>query len=327
MNNTLFAITTGISISVIAGFVFYIFKIRQLYLVQTNFFNYGNLPNKDERILEFKILNRSKFSEEDIIVNLPLELEYDLIGSDYPNVIIKNNQIEISRLTKATEISILILVKGDFNFANILPVISSKTTKGSIIKKLSDVPQNYGNILLIISTVIVIFFVMSSGMDYYFEHKRNEEAKRNEETKRSGEREKEKLLNQFEHLKNLGWDNKDIFEYATSNISKAYSVYELPIVVKDIKRNGKKISVIFLVVNKTIFNFDITISLPKFKGESEFKNINYARGILSAKPHEIVEYQSEFEITKGNPETVSYDVYIKFGKDIFAMKYNLPLAK
>lgn len=319
MQSILYTILITLSSSIVFAIIVYIFKIRQLYLVQINFFDYGNIQSRDEKILEFKIINKSKFVEEEIIVTLPMESCYELIGSDCANIIIDQNQIKLSRLPKLTEISILILAKDFSKSSNISPEITSKTTKGRTITKISDVPLTYGD--LFIATVLVITFFVGTiyGTDYYIEYKKNTEILQKQETNK-------KTLARFAHLKSMGWGDEQIIKYAASDLSKLYSDYELPITIRKIEENGKRITVIFFINNKTIFDFNVTISLPQIDNKDvQIKNLRYDKANVA--PNSSQEAISEFEITKGEPQNIIYTTFISFNNEILRMEFTANIKK
>ena len=319
MQEFLFPILIGLSISIIAGLVFYIFKIRQLYLVQINFFDYGSIQNKDERILEFKVINRSRFTEEKIIVSLPIESSYELLGSDYANIIIEKNQVKISRLPKLTEITILVLAKEHSRSSGIHPEITSKMTKGTTLKKMAAVPLNYGDIFVAIVMAITVFLGTIYSTIYYLDYANGVKIQQEQEANK-------KILSRFAHLKDIGWQDNQIISYAKSELSKLYSDYELPISIKKISVNGKNTLVTFFINNKTIFDFDVTISLPTAdKEDVKIKNINFASTKVCSNTS--LEATSEFEVIKGTPKKVIYTVFVKFDNEIFKMEYVAKIDK
>ena len=140
-------ILTGVFIVLVAAVIIYIFKMRQLYLVNFHNFHYGPLSD-DGRVIELLVFNRSRSTEEDIVVELLPELKYSVVAFDSADTDVTGSQIRIKRIPPFSEFSVILLAEGSFIPEKIVSIFSSKAIKGKIIDKIEHVPSPYWNLCL-----------------------------------------------------------------------------------------------------------------------------------------------------------------------------------
>lgn len=92
------SIAIGIIVTLTGALLIYIFRIRQLYAVIPRFFAVSNLL-ENSKLVEIRIFNKSRISEEDIIVSLDSEIKCELVGSTCESISISNNKISIPRVS------------------------------------------------------------------------------------------------------------------------------------------------------------------------------------------------------------------------------------
>ncbi|HSY28204.1 MAG TPA: hypothetical protein VK832_11915, partial [Burkholderiaceae bacterium] len=74
----------GVAASLIAAWVLAGFKSKQLYLVIPRLFAFSALTDKGT-IIEMQVFNKGRSSEEDVHIDLPPNITYELIAADLSN--------------------------------------------------------------------------------------------------------------------------------------------------------------------------------------------------------------------------------------------------
>jgi hypothetical protein len=265
----------GVIAAVIAGLVMYSFRIRQLYLLVPKMFGYSALTEKG-KIIEIRVFNRGRAMEEEVYIDMPTALTYELIAADHPDVRLDKNKLIFTRISPKSEVSMVLLVEGAIENESFSPSLSSKTTKGKVVKKLEEVPQNRGDSVLVIVITILflsaLFFLPVKWFDY---HRKQKE---------------EKIIKAYSFLKDDGW--REYERALSSEVLAGYSGFEFPILFRSAKRKGNYIEVQFLAINKTAAPLQVTAFF-----ENEEKDI-----II----HDI--FQKVVEPMKSMPVVISDDI-------------------
>lgn len=138
------------------------FRQRQLYLIIPRLFDYSPFSEKG-RVIELVIINRSWFMEESLRMEMPPGVNIELLASDVAGVKLDNNQLLLDRLPQRTEAKFVFLVEGNSARDEILPRLTSKTSKGKLFKKESEILPNLGTL-----ASAIMFFAITSGLFVYF---------------------------------------------------------------------------------------------------------------------------------------------------------------
>lgn len=243
MNLFLSTTLSALIATVIGALIFYVFRIKQLYLRMPILYEYSELTSNG-KLVEFQILNNGRAMEEGVHINMPLNLDYELIASDHPDVILEKNKITISRIPPMTQVSMLLLAEGNTN-NDFAVTLNSKTSNGTVYDSTSNAPSNYGNRLIGYIVVALIFIIPTFGSQYYFNEKIEQAV---------SEVKKDDLLAKYSYLEKDGWEGYDIF--VEDNKSKSYPNYEFPITFSGIKKVGKNtFELTFIATNKTTYVF------------------------------------------------------------------------
>jgi hypothetical protein len=233
-------IAIGIIVTLSGALLIYIFRLRQLYVLIPRLFSVSNLL-ENSKLVEVRIFNKSKISEEDIIVSLDSEISCELVGSTCESLSMINNKIKIPRVSPGDDYSALLSIeKGDLTKEKILS-ITSKNTKGKVLSKLEDLPPNFGNVILMILLFIAFATAPIAGIEYYQNYK------------------KETAINSLKILVKKNWS--DYERYATSNFRKNYSDGEFPIYLSDVKRKKQNIMITFRLINKSASEMEVSKTL------------------------------------------------------------------
>jgi hypothetical protein len=234
------SIAIGIIITLTATLLIYIFRIRQLYAVIPRFFAVSNLL-ENSKLVEIRIFNKSRISEEDVILSIDTEIKCELVGATCESISLSNNKINIPRVSPGDDYSALLSIeKGDLTKEKILS-ITSKSAKGIVLSKMEDIPPNFGNIILFIILLIALLTIPITGLDYYEDYK------------------KEKAINSLNGLVEKKWSEYD--RYATSDFRKNYSDGEFPIYLSDIKRENNNLLITFRLINKSASEMEVSKTL------------------------------------------------------------------
>ncbi len=248
-------IIIGLTVTITGALLVYLFRIRQLYVVIPRLFSVSNLLD-NSKLIEIRVFNKSKISEEDVIILLNSEIKCELVGSTCESLSVNRNKINIPRIAPGDDYSALLLVEEGELTKQKISSITSKSTKGKVLSKLEEVPPNFGNMILGIFALVLVVATPMVSMDYYFDYKQENEKK-----------EKQKSLDELSELAEKGWSNYDT--YAFSNLRKNYSNAEFPIYQLDVKRKNNIVLISFRFINKSASEMQIIKSL-----DSPFKDLD-----------------------------------------------------
>jgi len=237
-------ITVGIAVAIIAALVMYAFRVRQSYLLVPKMFGYSALTEKG-KILELRAFNRGRSMEEEVHIDMPPALTYELIASDHPDVLLKNNKLLLSRVPPQSEVSIVLMAEGSIEAENFSPTINSKTTKGKVVKKQEEVPPNAGVVVMTAGGFLLLmglmFLIPSKWIEYQQEQKKAEI---------------QAALGRYKFLEQAGWRGLD--PYVFSEARRSYSEIEFPMLFNSAQLKGDEFEVRFLATNKTAAPFGVT---------------------------------------------------------------------
>lgn len=248
-------VVIGLTITIVGTILISIFRIRQLYIVIPRLFP-KTLLSADSNIVELRVFNRSKFMEEDVIIKLNANYEYEIIATTLDEISMNDKKIFIPRLSPTDEHSVLMLIENAHFKEDDILSITSKTTKGKLFKLLQDIPPNYGKLLLSILILISLIIAPLLSINFYFKYKEINEI----ENKRI-------QIEKLSFLKKEGWQDFDI--YATSELNKLYIDGEFPIYQNSIERVENSIFIDFIIINKTAKKMEVTIRL-----DNPYANLN-----------------------------------------------------
>lgn len=230
-------ILLGLVVTIFGSIVLYTFRVRQLYVVIPRLFSVSALTSKG-KIVEVRVFNKSRATEEDVIVSLSPDRTYEIVASTDSSPILDSNSIRIPRIPPGDDYSVLMLVEGGVFTKNEISTISSKATKGKLIEGVENVPPNTGSFVLGIVAFLFVLATPLAGVELYNQWKGSVK-----------ERERVEKIESLSFLSDIGWESLD--EYALSNLSKSYSQGEFPLFQKKMERDGDVVIVTFAIVNKT----------------------------------------------------------------------------
>ena len=224
----------GISVaaSLLAAWVLAGFKLKQLYLVVPRLFAFSALTDKGT-IIELQVFNRGRSSEEDVHIDLPPNISYELIAADLSNASIDRFAVILPRIPPLSEASVIVLAeaKTEPSASNIK--ISSRTTKGQVLRKVADVPPNAGRAIAGILGFVAVAALLFSLPTLYSQY----QAWRNND--------------QITALTKSGWS--ELGRYLSSDLKDNYKHGEFPFHFVSAAADGKKFSThVFDIVNKTL---------------------------------------------------------------------------
>lgn len=223
--------------TVIASILIYAFRVRQLYVVLPSLFSESALTSTG-KLIEIRVFNKSRSTEEDVLLSLSPERRYELVASTDATPTLDRSTISIPRIPPGDDFSLLMMVEGGSFSKDQISTISSKTTKGSVVDAIEQVPPNLGNVILSIAVFVILVGTPIAGVITYDKWKDG-----------VSERERVERIESFSFLKNLGWSSLE--RYAFTDLSKNYSPGEFPLFEKDMVRNEGAIIVPFSIVNKS----------------------------------------------------------------------------
>lgn len=232
-------ITSAISISIIliATGLLYIFRVRQLYLCVPKLFTYNELTTKGQTI-EIKIFNKSRKTEENILVDFDPLISLEMIAATNSGATINKNALHINRLPALTEISVIFIAEGEKFTHESVSSISSKDTKGTIYTKENEIPPNWANLTFSFAAPLILIVGLIFGMNTYFDHQRDEIIN-----------EKQLKIKSLDHHKKDGWIKLD--RYALSELRNSYSDTELPLTALSQEINKRIYNGRFKIINNT----------------------------------------------------------------------------
>lgn len=229
----------ALAIFVITSVIAYLFRMRQLYVVAPKLYRHAAI-SKDGSLCEIIVYNKGNQAEENIQVEIDPDLKCELLASSSSSIELSGSTIKIDRLHKGEEGSAILLIeKGLLDFAKITSV-SSKGTKGTVCKKITDVPPNYAILAIVYALALSILPAMIYGgkgytklKELYTEH-------------------------QLESLYEHGWSNLEQ-SYASSDLRKSYSDQEFPAKYIDYKFDGNELKLRYEIYNKTSLAMEVYV--------------------------------------------------------------------
>jgi hypothetical protein len=230
----------GLVLFAVTSIVAYLFRMRQLYVASPKLFRHAPI-SKNGSLCELIVYNKGNQVEENILVELDPELKGELLASSSSDISFERSTMKIERLHKGEEASAMLLIENGLLDATKIITVSSKGTKGRVLKKVSDVPPNYAMAFLALAFSLGIFPMMIYGTRTY-----------------------EKLHSEYVEYKLkpsylLGW--KDLSRYYGSDLRASYSDQEFPIRFLHREFDGKKKSfLVFEVYNKTAAPLEVTVN-------------------------------------------------------------------
>jgi hypothetical protein len=188
-------------------------------------------------MVEVRVINKSRVTEEDVSVALAPGRRYEIVASTDSSPVLSHEAIKIPRIPPGDDFSVLLMVEGGEFTKNEISTVSSKMTMGKVLDGLEQVPPNAGNFLLGITAILLVAGTPIAGLEYYDTWKKEGEAKVRSER-----------LAALDFLKEKGWSSLE--RYSDSIYRDNYKSSEFPIFQKAVSRRGNVVSVTFGVINK-----------------------------------------------------------------------------
>jgi len=155
-------VLVALSAPLIASALIYQATKRKLCVVMPNLLAHTSLANEAQTI-ELMILNKSRESEEDIIIELDPKMKYELIASTNSKINITKTSVQISRIPGNDNVVVIFMCENGFFRQQSVLSISSKTTKGVMYDKLEDVPSSFANLVGGIFALLFFFTAPMAG--------------------------------------------------------------------------------------------------------------------------------------------------------------------
>jgi len=227
----------GLVLFVATSVVAYLFRMRQLYAAAPKLFRHAPI-SKDGSLCELIVYNKGNQVEENIQVDLDPEIKGELLASSSSDVTLVGSTMKIERLHKGCEASAMLLIENGLLDATKIIFVSSKGTKGTVVKKVTDVPPNFAKAFLVAVLIVGILPALIYGTQAY-----------------------EKLHSEYVEYQlrmafQQGW--KGLAKYYNSDLRKSYSNQEFPIRFLRRKGDGKASLLEFEVYNKTALPLSVT---------------------------------------------------------------------
>lgn len=228
----------GLVLFVATSIVAYLFRMRQLYAATPKLFRHAPI-SKDGSLCELIVYNRGNQVEENIQVDLDPELKGELLASSSSDITLEGATLKIERLHKGCEASVMLLIENGLLDVTRIVSVSSKGTKGTVVKKVADVPPNFAKAFLIGSLLVGFVPALIYGTKAY-------------EQLRS-----EYVEYRLQAAYQVGWSN--LSSYYGSDIRQSYSNQEFPIrFIRQQIDGSKRPTLIFEVYNKTASPMRVT---------------------------------------------------------------------
>lgn len=235
--DTAYKIITGVVLFSITSVLTYLFKMRQLYVVAPNLFKKTEVSASGS-ICQVMVCNKGNHVEEEITVSIDSSLRIELLATDAVGLSVVNGAVKVDRLHKNKAITALLLIEGGaFDFSKITSV-TSKTTVGRAMGRLSELPPNAAKAFLSIICLLA-FFPALLGMGYLYSYVRDNYLEY-------------RLRAEYAQ----GWRNLD--NYYGSELSKSYGAQEFPVRFVNLDKNSTREKVVFEVYNKTAIPLQVT---------------------------------------------------------------------
>jgi len=218
---------------------------RRLYVVVPRLFPHSRLSDEGHAA-ELTIINRGPFNEEDVTIEINSKINFEIIASTSPSVIVKKSIISIARIPKGDEVSFVFNVEGgDFSYKSI-GSISSKNCRGKVVEKLENVPVSFGNFVSAI--VIIMFLCVTMAFIGYmvrdtnvFSIFDNEQKSDDHSISADSSSLNSEKLNYAETLSSIGWENFD--RYLSSAYFLEIERPHFPVEITSVRRQGSVVLV------------------------------------------------------------------------------------
>ena len=221
----------GIVLFAVTSIVAYLFRMRQLYVASPKLFRHAPI-SKNGSLCELIVYNKGNQVEENILVELEPELKGELLASSSSDISLEGSTMKIERLHKGEEASAMLLVENGLLDATKIIGITSKGTKGVVLKKISDVPPNFAKAFLAFVFFLGFIPMLTYGKKAYDRLQRDYVEYR------------------LHTIYQQGWI--DISRYYSSDLRTSYSDQEFPIrFVRRQVDGNKRSTLVFEVYNKT----------------------------------------------------------------------------
>jgi len=231
-------IAIGLVLFVLTSVVAYLFRMRQLYTAIPKLFRHAPI-SKNGSLCELIVYNKGNQVEESIQVVLDPELKGELLASGSGDISLEGSTLKIERLHKGCEASVMLLIENGTLDSSKIVSITSKATKGSVLKKVTDVPPNFAK-AFIFSVVMLGFFPATIYGNYAYERIHESYVRY-----------------QLKNAHALGWSN--LSKYYTSDLEKSYSSQEFPVRYLGRKTDATKQNILeFEAYNKMAVTLEIT---------------------------------------------------------------------
>lgn len=272
-------VLVGLSIPLVVALIVYIFKIRQLYLLVPKMFGHENALSSKGKIVEIRVWNRGKAMEEDVHVEMPPQLSYTLLASDQAGMKLDSNRLTLARLSPLSEASAVLLAEGEFTAEGFAPSLTSKAAKGTVLKRIEDLPGNFGHIAVSVALVfglMIGIFSLGTG-----------------------------AIKAWEDFQARRWtaqtkDGWKLGNFAASNFSESYNGSDFPVAIKSITRKGDKISVTFTLANKATNDVEFSAYLTLGdKDKDRLLSSTTAAFNRSVAPFQAKDFELSAELPRG----------------------------
>lgn len=253
-------LVAALAATVLGSLLLYAFKLKQLYLVVPRLFSSSFLSTKG-KLIEVRIFNRGKGAETDVQISFDPAITYEIIASTDSTCALQNSTVQIPRISPGDDYSVLLHVEGgDFNNDRIAG-ISSATTKGKVLKDLTEVPPNAGNAILGLVGILLLAASPVAAIEGYEAWQESKAQQHESEV--------------VESLDN-GWS--EIGQYTRSKFSRLYALGEFPIHFVEQSRMGERVLVKFRIVNRAAAQLDTRMEATWEFSEAEpepWRNTSY----------------------------------------------------
>ncbi|MBC3831509.1 hypothetical protein H8K33_08305 [Undibacterium amnicola] len=279
----------GLILFIVTSVVAYLFRMRQLYAAAPKLYRHAPISRAGS-LCELIVYNKGNQAEESIQVALDPDLKLELLASSSSDISLESATLKVDRLHKGCEASAMLLVEnGLLDHTKILSV-SSKAKKGTVCKKVSDVPPNFALTFLFFAFLIGFFPAMIYGIKVYESLNASYVEYRLREPYKAG------------------WSN--LASYHASDLRTSYSDQEFPIRASSRQaESSKKTDLTFEVYNKTALPMTVYVDLQGKReiGSPYFASVEVApmsKGTLAVREPEPSSEASpsklEFSIKSGS---------------------------
>lgn len=259
MLDTVLQISIAVGATLLASFIVYLFRHRQLYLAIPQQFPYA--PNNkgkrsfpsDCRYAELRLINRGRPTEEDIQIELAPTRSYKFLSATKDDVRLEKNTLQVGRLCGRHDASILLKVTGGEFGALEVVTVSSKQSTGTVVGSAKHVPPNRGYQLA------AMCFTFLLGVSCWYT-----------------------VLNISTWTENIaqaalpnaalqGWGY--LGSYYFSDLRASYSDSEFPLLLEGMEKEGENFILVYTAVNKTAVPLEVGSILETFLDPKTHKKL------------------------------------------------------